>query len=328
MRLMYLLYFGAAVGLLWGPPGTPAAAVVPATSQVSSGQKTAALEFLAAVASGDPQAVASTLHPDDLQALRLRTLNLLHDEAKRGDSTIRSRLFGPGMPLEEIDRLTDTGFYGALARKLYVAGREYSEVEGLAAIPDKGQRVDVVVRGRQPRDHGKVQIVTVVALKSYGKDWKAALPGEIEAQIDDLIEGRHPALRPVTGAQPVGGAAAVTGQADASGATAAVLPAIAALLGDAEQSLQAGRCADYYSKQMSPNFRRVTGKKALEALVASCQNSMGTRQLLLSTLHIVRGLEPRYANDSQRAVYDLSGQGLPYQTFTLEQVDKHWYVAE
>jgi hypothetical protein len=100
------------------------------------------------------------------------------------------------------------------------------------------------------------------------------------------------------------------------------------LLSEAEKSLTEGRCEAYYTQQMSPNFRRVTGKKALEALVASCQNSMGTRQLLLSTLHIVRGLEPRYENESQRAVYDLSGQGLPYQTFSLEQVDKHWYVAE
>ncbi len=79
---------------------------------------------------------------------------------------------------------------------------------------------------------------------------------------------------------------------------------------------------------MSPNFRRVTGRKALESLVASCQNSMGTRQLLLATLHIVRGLEPRYEDESQRAVYDLSGQGLPYQTFSLEQVDRRWYIAE
>jgi len=100
------------------------------------------------------------------------------------------------------------------------------------------------------------------------------------------------------------------------------------LLKNAQESLDAGRCDDYYGRQMSPNFRRVTGKKALEALVASCQNSMGTRQLLLSTLRIVRGLEPRYENESQRAVYDLSGQGLPFQTFSVEQVDKHWYVAE
>ena len=318
--MLKLLHFGAwvlAASLLMPAMGAPVA------EKVTNGQRTAVLEFLSAVASGDPQAVASTIHPDDLQALRLRILTLLREEAKRGDSTIRSRLFGQGMPLDEIERLTNTGFYGTLAYKLYLAGREYTEVEGLAAIPDKGDQVDVVVRGRQPRDHGKVRVVNVVTVKPYGKDWKATLPSEIEAQIDDLIEGRHIAV----GARPPGAQPTYAGRG-ASGATVAALPAIVELLKTAQESLDAGRCDEYYGKQMSPNFRRVTGKKALEALVASCRNSMGTRQLLLSTLHIVRGLEPRYENESQRAVYDLSGQGLPFQTFSLEQVDKHWYVAE
>jgi len=301
----------------------PAGAAVVA-EKVSGGQRAATLEFLEAVASGDPQAVAFAIHPDDLQALRLRILTLLREEAKRGDGTIRSRLFGPGMPLEELERLTSSGFYATLAYKLYLAGREYTDVEGLATIPDKGDRVQVVVRGRQPRDHGKVQVVNVVTLRPYGKDWKAALPSEIEAQIDDLIEGRHIAVAMALSSGPANSA---PGRAS-SGATAAALPAIVELLVAAENSLNEGRCEDYYGRQMSPNFRRVTGKKALEALIASCRNSMGTRQLLLSTLHIVRGLQPRYENESQRAVYDLSGQGLPFQTFSLEQVDKRWYVAE
>jgi len=312
------LHFGAA-GLLAVLFSIAAVAAPPVAEKVSSGQRAAALEFLTAVASGDPQAVASAIHPDELQALRLRILALLQDEAKRGDSTVRARLFGPGMPLEEIERLTNTGFYATLAYKLYVAGREYVEVEGLAAIPDKGDRVEVVVRGRQPRDHGKVRVVNVVTVRPYGKDWKATLPSEIEAQIDDLIEGRHIAVA----ARPSGGPTL-----NARHETAAALPAIAELLGNAEKSLTAGHCDEYYTQDMSPNFRRVTGKKALEALVASCQNSMGTRQLLLTTLRIVRGLEPRYENESQRAVYDLSGQGLPYQTFSVEQVAKRWYVAE
>ncbi len=311
-----LLHFGAmALALLLLSPAR--AASPPA--KVSGGQKIAALEFLSAIAGGDPQAVALAIHPDDLRALRLRLLGLLHEEAKRGDSTVRSRLFGPGMPLEDIERLTDTGFYATLCYKLHLSGREYTELEGLAAIPDKGERVQVVVRGKQPKDHGKVQIVSVVTLKPYGKDWKAALPSEIEAQIDDLIEGRH-----IAAAMP---ASAAAGALRASG-TAAAVPAIVELLDSAERSLNEGRCDDYYGRQMSPNFRRVTGKKALEALIARCQNGMGTRQLLLSTLHIVRGLEPRYEDESQRAVYDLSGQGLPFQSFSLEQVDRRWYIAE
>ncbi len=163
----------AGLGIVALLQAAPAFGAPPA---VSSGQRTAALEFLSAVASGDPQAVAQSIHPDDLRALRLRILGLLRDEAGRGDGTLRSRLFGQGMPLDDIERLTDTGFYATLAYKLRLTGREYSSVEGLAAIPDKGDRVEVVVRGRQPKDHGKVEVVNVVTLRPFGKDWKAALP--------------------------------------------------------------------------------------------------------------------------------------------------------
>jgi hypothetical protein len=287
-------------------------------TSVTSSQKSAALEFLQAVASGDAEAVARALHPEDLQALRLRILTLLHSEAKRSDHTVRDRLFGPARALDEIEHLTDTGFYATLADRLYLSSREYDGGEGIAAIPDKDGKVEVLLRGRQPRDRGKVQVVNFVTLKPFGKDWKAALPTEIEAQIDDLIEGRH------------GGSAARTPAAVRGGGrgTSPAQPGIIELLSTSEKLLSDGKCDAYYGKQMSPNFRRVTGKKALAALVAACQNSLGTREMLLATLHIVRALDPRYEYEGQRATYDLTGQGLPFDHFVLEQVDKHWYVAE
>src|SRR5579862_8418195 len=52
---------------------------------VSNTQKAAALDYLQALAGNDPQAIALTLHPDDLKALRLRILTLLHQEAKKGE---------------------------------------------------------------------------------------------------------------------------------------------------------------------------------------------------------------------------------------------------
>jgi len=296
----------------------PGAWAVTATG-VTMSQKNAALEFLQAVASGDPEAVAYAIHPDDLRALRLRILTLLHNEAQRGDSTVRNRLFGPARPLDEIEHLTDTGFYASLADRLYLPGREFDGGEGIASVAEKDGKVEVVIRGRQPRDRGKVQVVNVVTLKPFGKDWKAALPTEIEAQIEDLIEGRHGTS-----------AAARTPAAQRGGgrSTAPAQPGIIELLSTSEKLLSESKCDVYYGKQMSPNFRRVTGKKALAALVAACQNSMGTREMLLATLHIVQGLEPRYEYEGQRATYDLSGQGLPFDHFVLEQVDKHWYVAE
>ncbi|TLZ01326.1 MAG: hypothetical protein E6K36_11800 [Gammaproteobacteria bacterium] len=300
-------------------PACPQAWAAVSATGVSMSQKNAALEFLQAVASGDPEAVAFAMHPDDLRALRLRILTLLHEEAKRGDSTVRNRLFGPARPLDEIEHLTDTGFYATLADRLYLPGREYDGGEGIASIADKDGKVEVLIRGRQPRDRGKVQVVNVVTLKPFGKDWKAALPAEIEAQIEDLIAGRHGTS-----------AAARTPAALRGGgrSTAPAQPGIIELLATSEKLLSEGKCDLYYGKQMSPEFRRVTGKKALAALVAACQNSLGTREMLLATLHIVQGLEPRYEYEGQRATYDLAGQGLPFDHFVLEQVDKHWYVAE
>ncbi|TLY71839.1 MAG: hypothetical protein E6K35_02455 [Gammaproteobacteria bacterium] len=300
-------------------PAYPQAWAAVSATGVSMSQKNAALEFLQAVASGDPEAVAFAIHPDDLRALRLRILTLLHDEAKRGDSTVRNRLFGPARPLDEIEHLTDTGFYATLADRLYLAGREYDGGEGIASIAEKDGKVEVLIRGRQPRERGKVQVLNLVTLKPFGKDWKAALPTEIEAQIEDLIAGRHGTS-----------AAARTPAALRGGgrSTAPAQPGIVELLATSEKLLSEGKCDVYYGKQMSPNFRRVTGKKALATLVAACQNSLGTREMLLATLHIVQGLEPRYEYEGQRATYDLTGQGLPFDHFVLEQVDKHWYVAE
>jgi hypothetical protein len=319
VRVRRLLLFGAFLGLA---SAACAAASAASPDKVTRGQKAAALEYLAAVATGEPQQIALAIHPDDLLALRTRILGLLREEAKRDDSTIRARLFGQAMPLAEIEHLTNTGLYAVLADKLHVGGREYSELEGLAAIPDKDDTVDVVVRGRQPRDRGKVQVVNVVTIKPYGKDWKAALPGEIQAQIDDLIEARRvPTAAARSQLKAAGGLRPGSGSSP-------VQSGIVVLLAAAEQELADGRCAEYYERQMSPNFRRVTSKKALQALVTSCQNSLGTRTLLLSTLHIVKGLEPRYEYEGQRAVYDLAGQGLPFDEFVLEQVDKKWYVAE
>jgi hypothetical protein len=131
-------------------PAYPGVVGAVTATGVSLSQKDAALQFLQAVASGDPEAVAFSIHPDDLRALRLRILTLLRNEAKRGDSTVRDRLFGPARPLDEIEHLTDTGFYATLADRLYLPGREYDGGEGIATIADKDGKVEVLIRGRQP----------------------------------------------------------------------------------------------------------------------------------------------------------------------------------
>jgi hypothetical protein len=79
---------------------------------------------------------------------------------------------------------------------------------------------------------------------------------------------------------------------------------------------------------MSPNFRKVTSRKALDALINSCKTSLGTRELLVATIRIVKDLVPTFEFEGRRAVYDVSGQGLPFDHFVIEQVERKWYIAE
>jgi len=181
------------------------------------------------------------------------------------------------------------------------------------------------VRGKPPRERGTVSTVRVVAVKPYGKDWKAVVPGEIEAQIEDLIKGRR-GFGP--SAPPAGAGETKSPGTAAPPAESGMPPAISELLSNADKALAAGDCEQYYDKLMSPNFRRVTAKKAREALISSCKNSTDNRNMLVATIRIVRGLVPRFEYEGARAVYDLSGQGLPYNRFVLEQVEKRWYIAE
>jgi hypothetical protein len=96
----------------------------------------------------------------------------------------------------------------------------------------------------------------------------------------------------------------------------------------ADKNLKAGNCDGYYSKQMSPNFRATTGKKALKALIQTCENREELRGQMLTALRLARERAPRFQYAGTRAVYDLTGQGLPYPALVVEQVDKRWYIAE
>ena len=304
-----------------------AAAAGAAAEKVSGAQERAAGEFLAAVASGDPQSVAIMPYtrPSWMRCARGSSRSCAMRPSAI-DSTIRGRLFGTGMPLADLERLTSVGFYTTLARRLQLGGRQYQSVDGIVAVPDKDGAVLVMVRGKPPRERGTVSVVNVVALKPYGKDWKAVVPAQIEAQIEDLVKGRRSFSGPPPAPAAAGGIKPPSSAT--SPAESGLPPAIAELLANAEKALVAGNCEEYYERYMSPNFRRVTSKAARTALINTCRNSSGTREMLLSTLRIVKGLLPTFQYEGQRAVYDLSDQGLPYDRYTLEQVDKKWYIAE
>lgn len=281
----------------------------------SNAQERGAESFLRAVASGNAQAVAQELHPDELSKLRSKLLELLKAEAQGGDNTYRSRLFGPGRTLGELESMTATRFYAVLSERLRLRAREFQSFNWLAAVPD-GKLVYLLGHGVPPRERGAVKVAVTVALMQYGAQWRAVIPSEVEAQIDDLLEGR------------------VTGPAAASAEAAParrepLAPGIGELLTRAEAALTEGQCEKYYDEYMSPNFNRATSRSARKTLIAACTNNEATRETMITTLRIVQELAPRYDMGGARAIYDLSGQGLPYSRFVLERDDdRRWFIAE
>jgi hypothetical protein len=298
-----------------------AGAAFPAGAAGPSGaQQKGAESFLNAVASGNAQAVAQELHPDEVDKLRSRLLTLLRAENSRSDNTYRSRLFGPGRSLAELESMTSVRFYAALAERLRLRSREFEKYDWLGAVPD-GKLVYLVGKGTPPKDKGAVPVLVTVGLMQYGSQWRAAIPSEIEAQLDDLLDGRGPAA-----AAP---AIASSSPAAAAPPTQPLAPGISELLARAEASLASGNCQEYYDQFMSPNFNRATSRSARKTLITACTNNESTRETMITTLRIVQELKPKYDLGGSRAVYDVSGQGLPYERFVLERdKDARWYIAE
>ena len=291
--------------------GAPALAAGP-----NGAQERGAEQFLRALASGNPQAVAQEMHPDELEKLRARLLVLMRTEAARGDSTYRSRLFGPGRSLADLESMTAIRFYTVLGERLRIRAREYRDFDWLAAVPD-GKVVYLVGKGEQPKERGVIKVAVTVALAQYGAQWRAVVPSELEAQIDDLLEGRV-ASQPAAAAAPKTAAAAEP-----------LAPGISELLARAEAALAGGHCEQYYDEYMSPNFNKATSRSARKTLVSACTNSEATRETMITTLRVVQELSPRYDLGGARAIYDVSGQGLPYSRFVLERdKDNRWYIAE
>ena len=300
-----------------------ASAVTANAAGPNSAQERGAEAFLRAVASGSPQAVAQEMHPEELESLRSKLLTLLRAENIRSDSTYRSRLFGQGRALRDLEGMTAEKFYAARAARVRHRALVYDRVEGLSSIP-YGYNVYLLGRGMQPKENGSVKVMVMVTLMQYGAQWRAAIPSEIEAQLDDLLEGR------TTGAAPAPGPATAAGSSSSAGGSAQPLaPGIAELLGRAEAALTEGRCQEYYDQFMSPNFNKATSRSARKTLINACANDENTRETMITTIRIVQELRPRYDMQGARAIYDVSGQGLPYTRFVLERDnDMRWYIAE
>jgi hypothetical protein len=294
----------------------------------SSSQHRAAEELLAALAAGDSSAMAQAIHESELALLRTNLLNEIKLQADRGETLLRDRLFGAGMPLADIERLTPPNFFVALSRRLRFGGRQFQSVDWLEAVPDSGGMVQMVGRLKPARELGTVRVPVIVSIVPWGKDWKAAIPLELQAQIDDLRTGRTRVNTPAVAAGGAGAAPAAAAPGAAPASSGGSPQALLQVLQAAEENLRASRCEEYYSRQMSPNFRRTTSAKALRALVSSCQSRAEIRERLLAAFTLARNVTPRFEYAGTRAIYDLRGQGLPFDTLVLEQVNRDWYIAE
>ena len=278
----------------------------PAAADVSASQKRAAEEYLAAVAAGDARQMALAIHEPELELLRKSLLDALRLEADRNESLLRGRLFGGGMPLSDIERMTAQSFFVTLAARLRFGARPFERIEWLDAVKDDGSMVHLVGRGRPLKEQGSVRVPVLVTLVPWGKDWKAALPLELQAQIDDLRSGRRATrqrwsrrLWPVRSVRRAG--AGLGGGVAMPRVQTSPQPVLD-LLTTAENNLKAARCEEYYEEQMSPNFRRTIAAKARRTLITSCESRPEIRERLIAALAVrarrraafrVRGHAPR-----------------------------------
>lgn len=145
-----------------------------------------------------------------------------------------------------------------------------------------------------------------------------------------VVKGKPPRgpRRPGGAAAGVAAASVVAGGGATTGDAARSTPDIFAMLSAAEQALVGGRCDVYHREHLSPSLRRGLGPRALDTLIASCSRSVANRELLIAALRLVQRTPPVYEAGGERAVYDLTGQGLPYDRYVLERIERRWYIAE
>jgi len=291
---------------------------------ITGAQRQAASDYLLAVSRYDPQAIAYTIHPTELDRLRLSVLQKLREESVRGGNAIRERLFGGAMPLSDIERLTSVNFFRALARRWSPTVRTHESLEGLSATRD-GERVHVLVKQRPPKDGGRIETLEVVTLMTYGREWRAALPPEFEALVDDLVSGRQSRGFVAQGGSMTDAPLAPRGSPQAPERNP---PDVVSMLEAAEKALVDGRCDRYYKEFLTPELQRSLAGRTMDSLISSCRRSMASRELLIAALRIVKRTPATIDNGGNRAVYDVTGQGLPFDRYVLERVEGRWYVAE
>jgi len=287
-------------------------ALWPVVTLADSAEEKLAINYIKAAASGDPAALLGLYHPGELEDLRQRVLKALELEEAQGGGAIRSRLFGPASSVDNIRRLTPDTFYTTIARAVGPPAERVEEVRILGIVEENSQLQHAVARVLPPKDANARGRIAVVSLIRYGKDWRVQLPTWLQVRVDAAL------------AAPEDGKSAAPPSAPKTLSS----PDLMAALKAGSAVLRAGDCAEFFNVHMSPNFRSSTSVKALGTLIKQCEVREETRETYIGALEIAQRLSPRLEQDGTRAIYDMRGQGLPFERFVLEKLDDNWYIAE
>jgi len=290
-----------------------AAAMLIATSAVhaESPEKTAE-EFVQLSTSQGPSAAVILYHPNDVQRVHDKILLMCEREAESGRQQTRAALFGAGVTLDDVRRMTPENLLIAIMAKLPARTATYDEFKALGSVKE-GENLHIVVRAslRKVERLKRRSIVQVVSLIPSGKEWRAAIPSGIEAYIDGVLAAAPDDVPPVAPARP-----------------APKDPAWSALLARGVDLLSRGNCLTYFLDVVEPGFSKTMSPKNFDAVVRGCELNDHTREKFRMGLELAGSREPKLEQGGSKVTYDLSGEGLPYDHLTLVRVDGRWYVSE
>jgi len=289
--------------------------VVSSTAHALSGQQRKLIEsYLKAASDGDRAGVVSMLHGGDVERFRTEVMKALDSEQGQGRSVLRDKLFGSASSLDELRRLTPPNFVLAMTRRLNFPSVPAKSIDPIGEIEEDSNTVHVVVRAwPEEKKKGASRLTLVTLRKLADKNWGLAIPDAFQAQVDAALHGG-----------PVSAGAAATPAAPASTNS----PEILQLIDNGTKLLSDGNCASYYTVAVSPSFRASKSDKAIKTLIQQCERSVDFREMYAAALAVARRSAPQMSADGKRAVYDLKGQGLPFETFTLERVEDRWFIAD
>jgi hypothetical protein len=282
-------------------------------AQAESPEKTAEA-FVELSTGGGPSAAVILYQISEVQRIRDKVLLAAEREAESGRKQVRNALFGAGPSLDDVRRMTPENLLLAILARVPTRTTVYDKFKALGTVKEE-DKLHVVVRASLEKVERikRRSIVQVVTLLPSGKEWRAAIPSNIEAYIDSALAAAPDDAPPVVGA-PVPAAPAD--------------PAAKTLLARGIDLLNKGNCLTYFLDVMEPGFAKTMTQKSFDAIVRGCELNERTREKFRVGLELAAAREPKVESGGSKLLYDLNGEGLPYDHVTLTRIDGRWYVAE